>query len=348
MRVSFYDVLTAHAAMYPEMEAQDYVKLAFQSEFGCGHLLSDREAALTYLRDEMDAVKSDALEPFTVTVGGGFARLNLAAVKRFLSPELVYSMFEKSASPVGSKEGFARKISLMRRASLLGIIPCNGDAIARAAEELGDGIPSHSARYKRLYGASYRLVTDTYAVLVPAVCLIADALAKAGRITVGIDGRAASGKTTAATLLADLFDTTLIHADDYFLPYECKTERRLAEPGGNIDAERLEAEVLSHREDDTVTHARFDCVRQCLQPSITERRREVLMVEGVYTLRPDWISRYDVKLFFDIDKETQYLRLREREEEAVLQRYLEEWLPLEERYFSELSPMLNADLTLRF
>ena len=87
MRVNFYDVLTAHAAKYPQMEPCDYVKLAYQCEFGCGHLLNDREAAYRTLCEEWGAVRSDVLEPLTVDIGGGYARLNLAAAKHAMSPD---------------------------------------------------------------------------------------------------------------------------------------------------------------------------------------------------------------------------------------------------------------------
>ena len=41
MNTTFYDILTKHAAMYPEMLPQDWYKLACQSEFGCGLLLGN-------------------------------------------------------------------------------------------------------------------------------------------------------------------------------------------------------------------------------------------------------------------------------------------------------------------
>lgn len=348
MRTSFYDVLTSHAAIYPKMEACDYVKLAYQSEFGCGHLISDREAARKALAEEMERTPTDALEPLTVPIGGGFFRLNLAAAKRFLSPDEVFSMFEKSAMPCGTPEGFQHKISLMCRAAERKILPCDPVAIRSYVEGLGDGIPSHSARFRHLYGASYRLITSEYALLAPAICLIADALRKAERITVAIDGRAASGKSTAATILSSLFDATIIHADDYFLPANKKTAERLAVPGGNLDAERLLSEVLQHRNEDTLTHARYDCSTGVLLPPVVESRRTLLLVEGVYTMRSDLLPFYDIKFFFDIDSQTQLLRLRERDGERMLQRYTDEWLPLEEAYFRTCAPMLSADLSVRF
>ena len=59
-----------------------------------------------------------------------------------------------------------------------------------------------------------------------------------------IDGRCASGKTTAAELLQKQFGWTVVHADDFFLRPEQRTPERYAEPGGNLDRERLREEVL--------------------------------------------------------------------------------------------------------
>ena len=42
----FSAVLAAHAARYPRMEARDWAKLAYQSQFGPAHLLDRDPAAL--------------------------------------------------------------------------------------------------------------------------------------------------------------------------------------------------------------------------------------------------------------------------------------------------------------
>ena len=208
---TFYEILTAHSAMYPDMQPQDYAKLAFQSEFGCGHLLTDREAAYRYLCEELDAVKSDILEPMTVDIGGGYARLNLRAVKTLLPPDIIFRLFEMSCEKVGSEEGYRRKLTLIVKSAKLGIIKADPFVLETCFSQMTEaGIPSHSALYKRKYGASYRLIKSELAALVPACVLIYDAQRKAGRIQVAIEGRAATGKTTAAGYLAKIFDADVL------------------------------------------------------------------------------------------------------------------------------------------
>ena len=64
------------------------------------------------------------------------------------------------------------------------------------------------------------------------------------RVMVAIDGPCASGKSTLGAALAQKLGCPLFHMDDFFLPPAQKTPQRLAEPGGNVDAERFFAEVL--------------------------------------------------------------------------------------------------------
>jgi len=346
MRVSFYDILTAHAAAYPQMEPCDYVKLAYQCEFGCNHLLADREAAYKALLEEWNAVHPDILEPLTVDIGGGYARLNLAAAKRSMTPELVFAMQERSIRQGGTQDGFKRKISLIQRSAKMGILPCDGNAVASYAESIGGGMPRHSARYKHLYGANYRIISTEMALIAPLCLLLSDAGGKADRINVALDGCAASGKTMVASMLADLFDGTVIAMDDYFLPSERKTVERLAKVGGNVDLERLKIEVMSERYADTITHARFDCHKQTLLPPVTEKRKRYLFVEGVYALHPELRDFYDVKFCLTTNAETQRLRIHHRDGDDMLARYDKEWLPLEEAYFADAMPQLYADLTL--
>ena len=344
--VTFFDVLMRHAALYPTMEAQDYVKLAYQSEFGCGHLLSDRDAAYRALLDELDAIRPDAGESLTVPICGGFARLNLAAAKRVLPPDLIFAMMTRSMGPAGDRASFDRKIARISRAADMGLIPAAGEAIRPCAAALGDGIPSHSARFRREYRPHYRVMSEETALLAPLCVLLCDAAKKTDLVNVGIDGPAASGKSTAASALAELLDATVIRLDDYFLPAAGKTPERLAVPGGNIDAERFTAEILCHDRAETLTHAAFSCRNQTLLPPVTEIRKPFLIVEGVYALRSDFRSHYDVRLFFDVDREEQRERLRERESDGSFARYEAEWLPLEEAYFAAEVPRLCADMVI--
>ena len=63
-------------------------------------------------------------------------------------------------------------------------------------------------------------------------------------LLVAIDGRCASGKSTLAKDLQKQLDCNVIHMDDFYLQPHQRTTKRLREPGGNVDYERFETEVL--------------------------------------------------------------------------------------------------------
>ena len=73
-----------------------------------------------------------------------------------------------------------------------------------------------------------------------------DALLKTGQpIVVAIDGNCTAGKTTLASILEKEYDCNVFHMDDFFLRPEQRTAERYAQPGGNVDYERFQEEVLS-------------------------------------------------------------------------------------------------------
>ena len=63
-------------------------------------------------------------------------------------------------------------------------------------------------------------------------------------IIVAIDGMTGSGKSTLAKELAEIYNSPIFQADDYFLPPELRTEERLNEPGGNIHYEKMKKEII--------------------------------------------------------------------------------------------------------
>ena len=53
-------------------------------------------------------------------------------------------------------------------------------------------------------------------------------------------------------------------------------------------------------------------------------------------MHPTLIDEYDLILYLDIDKQTQLKRLVSRtKDKVILNKYLNEWIPLENIYFGE-------------
>ena len=73
-------VFLAHFERYPQMTAQDAVKLVYQSAFGPGHLIADPAMAARRLSEERaESAKTDA--PAFEAIGGGFCRLHLGGLQ---------------------------------------------------------------------------------------------------------------------------------------------------------------------------------------------------------------------------------------------------------------------------
>lgn len=155
------------------------------------------------------------------------------------------------------------------------------------------------------------------------------------RLLITIDGPCASGKTTFAQKLASLLHAPVIHTDDFVIPHEQKTAARLAIPGGNCDAERLAAEVLSPwKEGRTVFLRRYDCHKGMLLPAEEMPDAQLLILEGSYCNLPAIRPYADIRLYLDTPEAVRMERLKRRESEASLRVFMEKWIPLEEAYFA--------------
>lgn len=167
----------------------------------------------------------------------------------------------------------------------------------------------------------------------------------AAPILAALDGRCAAGKTTLANALSERFGWSVVHLDDFFPRPEQRTPERLAEPGGNLDRERVLAEALtplqagkgaSYRPFDCKTQ-RFSAVRRIVPPA------PVTLVEGAYACHPALWDRYSLRVFLDVDPAEQRRRILARDGPVRLEAFLSRWIPLEEAYFSAYAIRQRCD-----
>ena len=139
-------------------------------------------------------------------------------------------------------------------------------------------------------------------------------------LLVAIDGRCASGKSTLAKDLQKQLDCNVIHMDDFYLQPHQRTTKRLREPGGNVDYERFETEVL--------------------QPMLTGE---------AFSYRPydaHAVCFYDLRIFLTVDRQEQLERIRKRNGEEREEMFERIWIPLEERYFWKAGVEKTCDISL--
>ena len=170
-------------------------------------------------------------------------------------------------------------------------------------------------------------------------------LAKDFSGVIAIDGRCASGKTTFARLLSNRTGIPVVPLDDFFLRVEQRTPKRFAEPGGNVDWERILEEVLiPFQKGEFSGYRPFSCKTFTLQDKREMPRTDALILEGSYAFHPELYPYYDLRFFLDVDPEIQKKRLQNRETPESYQRFLDRWIPLEEKYFETFDPKEKADL----
>lgn len=177
--------------------------------------------------------------------------------------------------------------------------------------------------------------------------LINDMLKTPDVKTIAIDGNCASGKSTLAALIAEEYHCNVFHMDDYYLPLHKKTKERLSEAGGNVDRERFREEILDNiRKNKSFIYKIYDCKGQSLHPSKRIYPKKLNVVEGVYSMHPELSGFYDLAVFLSVDEAEQSRRILDRNGPEMHKRFIEEWIPLENRYFKELRIMDNCDLVL--
>ncbi len=155
------ELLRLHSELYPLMEPRDAVKLLYQSEFGCGHMVPDPDRARAFLKAEWENTERDALHRPLDELGGGFVRVHLQPIPDLARLDALAEAFILSAVPCGSHEGFMLRLEALRSAAGQGITPFSPEALeAFLKDYLPHGCPAvhHSEAFRREYRPSYRVI----------------------------------------------------------------------------------------------------------------------------------------------------------------------------------------------
>lgn len=342
------ELLLRQYRQYPALQSEDVFKYLFQSTFGCGHLVSDAETAAEGIRCERAACKT--ARQGVEELDGAYSRVHLGCPDSGLAPETLAKLFcLSSLKEVGGRDALLAKLKVAQGMVKNGELPLDAEEFERVlAAWSAAGYPAlhHSRAFASAYHPAYRVIAKEYLPFLPLLAAI-DGLLKRGTAVVAIEGGAAAGKTTLASLLQELYDGNVFHTDDFFLRPEQRTSSRLAEVGGNLDRERFASEVLlplkEHRE---VCYRRYDCSLGALGEPITVPPRRLTVIEGVYSMHPAFGKYYDLSVFLDITPDHQRGRIKKRNAPELAARFFAEWIPLELRYFRELGIKNAAELVV--
>lgn len=342
-------LLIEHYQSYPDLKPEDIFKYIYQSAYGCEHLVTDYKAVLEYIKKE-HSFQTNSRNVLIEKLNGAYSRVHLSCLEQVLSHETLAKLF--CASSISEPDGDSRLQEMISIATALvyeGTLPLDQ---AEFTEKLNDwraaGYPatSHSSVFKEKYAPAYRVIANKYACFLQIFSKI-DTVLKSGSATVAIEGGSASGKTTLANILKQIYDCNVIHMDDFFLRPEQRTPERFAEVGGNVDRERFAEEVLpSIIKNEDIIYRPFDCYTRSLKEAISLPNKKLTVIEGAYSMHPTFGKYWDVSVFLNIEPEYQRERILKRNSPEFAQRFFSEWIPLENRYFTEYAISKKCDLTI--
>ncbi|GAA3849086.1 AAA family ATPase [Saccharothrix violaceirubra] len=149
-----------------------------------------------------------------------------------------------------------------------------------------------------------------------------------GRVVVGIDGPGAAGKSTLAAALAAELGAVVVHTDDFHLP---SAER----VGNGYDLARLRVEVFEPAAvGKTTRYRRYDWPDDRLADWVQLPGDVPLVVEGVYSTSSAVRGFCTTTVFCRASPEVRLSRGLARDGEAARSRWVDEWMPAEDRYFA--------------
>ena len=166
------------------------------------------------------------------------------------------------------------------------------------------------------------------------------------QIVIAIDGNCTAGKTTLASILEKEYDCNVFHMDDFFLRPQQRTAERYAQPGGNVDYERFQEEVvLPLKTGKPFSYRPFSCKSFALSDAVQITPKQLNIVEGTYCQHPYFGDVYDLKLFLSVAPELQRERVFQRPQH-VQGRFFTDWIPMEKLYFEFYQISAKADIRL--
>ena len=108
------ELLISHCEKYPELEAQDLFKFVFHSAFGCDHLVSSLENAVTYIEKEYESVSKNE-NPLIEELDGDYVRVHLSYLNSGLTARTLGKVFCLSAKrEVDGMNKLSEKLEILR------------------------------------------------------------------------------------------------------------------------------------------------------------------------------------------------------------------------------------------
>jgi uridine kinase len=166
-----------------------------------------------------------------------------------------------------------------------------------------------------------------------------------GRLTVGIDGGGGAGKSTLARGVRDAYEgmVVVVACDDFYRPLHGSQFSPEAAYENYFDWRRLRDEVLAPlRRGNPARYQRQDWSTDSLAEWIEIEPREIVIVEGVFSTRPELRPLIDIAILVDTPRDERLRRMLERPQDGTS--WMDQWMTAEDWYFRNIAPRWYADL----
>jgi uridine kinase len=178
-----------------------------------------------------------------------------------------------------------------------------------------------------------------------------------GFALVAIDGTGGAGKSTFAAALARRLGgpgrNAIVHGDDFYRALPASRRLLLSPQEGYhqyFDWQRLRDQVLAPlASGQPARYQRYDWPTGQLAPGELHHLPPsgTVLVEGVYTARPELADYYDLTILVDTPRDVCLQRLDQRGHDHGPGNWNERWRAAEEHYLTVTSPATRLDMTVK-
>lgn len=163
---------------------------------------------------------------------------------------------------------------------------------------------------------------------------------------IAIDGVGCAGKTTLAAQMAEALGARIVHFDDFYRVLDPATRESLNPRDGYqnyFDWERLRNDLLIPlKMGQTGCFRKYDWSKNALGKIIENvEPTGYLIIEGVYSCRPELRTFYNHTIFVKVPREIRELRAIARDENSPF--WISRWMAAEDFYITSASPESSAE-----
>lgn len=189
----------------------------------------------------------------------------------------------------------------------------------------------------------------TAAEAAQAACSLIARTRRGNPIVVAIDGGGGAGKSTlAAAIRNTLTGVSIVRVDDFYRPLH--DDPRAANPEfaylNHSDCDRIrEQALIPLRAGRSARYQPIEWVSGQPIGWVEVERNPVIVLEGVYSMRPELRELVEISVFVDSPRDLRRKRMSDRIQSGT--GWIDRWMAAEDWYLENIKPMESANLIVR-